>query len=693
MKTPPSKRLDLLITLLGLIGAAVFFGMYDRAFPAAALNLKLSRAEVAEQAEKVLSAYAYNASGYKFALIFSQDQMANIYVQRTLGIAGANERIQREALPIWYWQARWFRPQQQEEFQVQLAPDGQMVGFWHTLEETAAGANLDQAAARQRAEQFLTNGLSIDLTGWESVSASSEVRPNRTDHTFVWKQMNFSLGQSEHRISVTVQGERIGGYNNWLKIPEEFTRNYQEQRSKANLVTALSLLVGMVGFSAVGVLAAVAGIWRRQRVGRSALIAALLSSGIILLARLNVLPLYRNSYATTQNYTQFWIEIGLYSLLTIVSSYFFALFIWEGGDRIARMAWPRQDKILSLEGDRWMNLARSAWRGLMMAGILGGYVVLFYWVTTQFLGAWSPMDVEYSNLFATPLPALSVLESGIEPGIEEEGVFRLIGVSLILWLTRKRWLALLIPGVLFAFAHSSYVRDPFYLRGIEILLPAIFLYGLFFIRFGLVTTVVSHMTYNATLGMLPMLRSGEPYYVFNALLVILALLSPLLIGLIQGWRRRGRAQIEPSIQAARPEDLSSLTALTQGGDWASVLASPDWNVYLLKAGPQVVGAAAGRWNGPQRPADLSFIYVAPGWRERYWGSRLLDALRQRLAERGASQVSTSATASSTALLSFLTGQGFKTEQEHLTSPLSPSNPAWFRKDLPFLPGNIRRRLS
>lgn len=693
MKTTSSQRLDILITLLGLIGAAVFFGMYDRAFPAAALDLKLSRAEAGQRAKDILNGYAYDADGYQFVISFSQDRMANIYVQRTLGIGGANQRIQSESLPIWYWQARWFRPQQQEEFQVQLAPDGQMVGFWHTIEETGSGAKLDQAAARTLAERFLTYGVNLNLSEWESVSASSETRPNRIDHTFVWKRIGFSLGQSEHRLSVTVQGDKIGGYNDWIKIPEEFTRNYQEQRSKAGLITDLCLLVGMVGFGAIGMVAAVAGIWRRQRVGRAAKIAALSVGGAVLFSGLNELPLYTAYYNTTESYNQFWFEILFYGLLGIIVTYFYILLLWEGGDRLARLAWPRQDKILPLEGDRWLNLARSAWRGLMMAGILGGYVVLFYWGVTHFLGAWSPMDVDYSDLFATPLPAFSALTSGIQPAIEEEGLFRLVGIGLILWLTRKRWLALIVPGVLFAFAHSSYVRDPFYLRGIEILLPAIFLYGLFFMRFGLVTTVISHMTYNAVLGMLPMLRSGEPYYVFNALLVILALLAPLLVGLIQGWRRRGRPQSEPIISPAGAADLPGLTALTQGGDWASVLASPDWSIYLLKAGTQVVGAAAGRWHGPAQPVELSFIYIAPGWRERYWGSRLLDALRQGMTERGASRVTANIGTRYTALLSFLTGQGFKTEQERLSAPTVDSRPAWSRKDLTFLPGSFRRRLS
>ncbi len=692
------RRSDIIVTLLGLAGAVLFFSLYAQAFPAAALDLRLSRAEIEQRANQVLGGYAYNPDGYKFALTFSEDGMSSIYLQRTLGIAETNRRIQSERLPIWFWQARWFRPEQQEEFHLQLSPLGQVVGFWHTIPEDAPGGNLTQEQARQEAEKYLTQGMGLKLDDWEPVSANSDARPNRTDHTFVWKQRAFRLGESEHRISVSIHGDRVDGYNDWIKIPEEFTRNYQAQRNRASLLDSLSTLLGVSGFSLAAFVALLFGYWRRRRVSRAALIAVLLVGVVAVLAGLNELPLYQAGYNTTESYAQYWFEIILYGALGGVSLLLLILVLWEGGDRLAHLAWPRQDKILPLEGNRWANFTASAWRGLMMAGIMGGYTVGFYWLVTHFLGAWAPMDVDYSDIYATPLPALFAIVLGILPGIEEEAMFRLSGISLLKSLTGRTWLALFISGLLFAFAHASYVTEPYYLRGIELLLPAVLVFGLFFVRYGLVSTVIGHATYNATLGMLPMLRSGEPYFVFNGLLVALVLLSPLLLGLWQTWRRRKQPLLTPTIQPAEMTDCAGLEALTRGGDWAGVLQSPTSLVYSLKAGGQVVGVAVGQLCDPVQVASqspdptgkLSFVYIAPAWRERYWGSRLVEAVTQALHEKGAGLVHASLAARNQAALSFLTGQGFAVEQNILVQGRPASQRGWLSAHLPVLPGVFKR---
>ena len=64
----------------------------------------------------------------------------------------------------------------------------------------------------------------------------------------------------------------------------------------------------------------------------------------------------------------------------------------------------------------------------MIGGLVGAYKVLFYFVATQVLGGWSPMDVDYSNLYATPFPFLVPLRSGVIPALDEELFYRLIGI-------------------------------------------------------------------------------------------------------------------------------------------------------------------------------------------------------------------------------------------------------------------------
>jgi hypothetical protein len=106
-------------------------------------------------------------------------------LQRTLGVAETNRLVKAERLPIWTWNARWFKPQQQEEFSLELMPDGEVIGFSHTISETAPGAALDQDAARASAETYLTADRQLNLSDLELSSASSQEQPGgRVDHRF-----------------------------------------------------------------------------------------------------------------------------------------------------------------------------------------------------------------------------------------------------------------------------------------------------------------------------------------------------------------------------------------------------------------------------------------------------------------------------------------------------------------------------
>ncbi|MCK4450210.1 MAG: CPBP family intramembrane metalloprotease, partial [Anaerolineae bacterium] len=393
----------------------------------------------------------------------------------------------------------------------------------------------------------------------------------RTDHNFEWQRRDWDVGESELRLAVTVQGDEVGRYNYWLKVPETFQREFAQQRSVAQFINGLSFDVSFGLFGLILLLAFWKARWQIPKSFSAALGPALAVSAVIVLANLNELPLTKAWYNTTQEYALFWLN-RVYSILFAAAfNGAFVFVLWYLGRWMSKRVWPRQDRILPRRGDRWHLLARSGWRGLMLGLMMAGYVVLFYLVTTQFLGGWTPMSPDYSSAYATPLPFLGALETGLLPAMWEELMFRLLGISAVLWLTRSftrlpepacRFLALLAPGALWGFAHLSYIRDPFYLRGIELTLAAVLLEGLFFLRFDLTTTIVAHFVYNAGLGALPLLRSGEPYFVASGLVVIATMLAPMIPNAVQEIRRKLRGErrdvVPPGIRSGNRTDMEPL---------------------------------------------------------------------------------------------------------------------------------------
>jgi len=625
--------LESLITLLGVIGVILFLSFYDRALPNATIDLKYSREQISQLAESRLREFGFSPEGYHFALSFDEDNMASFYLQRTLGVEETNLRLANENWPIHYWTARWYKPQEKEEFYMTFSPQGEFLGFNHVIAEDMPGASITLDEAQTTAEGFLIQNSNWIASDWERVEASSKAMPaGRVDHTFVWKSKRFSAGESELRYTVIVQGDQIGYLRHWIKIPETFSRDFAAERDRAGFIDTIATILGMGGF----LMASVIGFAIAQPDARRILRPALLSGVVSLAASLNFIPLYRSYYNTTQDYTLFWIT-AVIGALAISFLYFSQVFIgWGGGQGISKLVWQAQDRILARGPSRWIEFSRSAWRGLALGGFNLGYVVMFYLFATHVLGWWSPVTAEYSDAYATPFPFLLAFETGLNAALTEELLFRLIGISFFLWIFRKqRWLAVLIPGVLWAFAHASYISYPIYARGVELTIHAIIM-GVIFLKFDLFTTIMAHFTYNMIITAMPLLRSSDPYFQFSGMVVLAVLVLPLLPGLYLTLKLRlSKSTSLPdafSISSIVEGDLPKLSAFPITADWQALLAQTNRVILCLRGGDEVIGFATGFTE--QDTANIDGVYVVPEWRRQYWGMKLLAAIQEHFKNQG-----------------------------------------------------------
>jgi GNAT superfamily N-acetyltransferase len=656
-----SRRFDVLLTLFGLLGIMLFLALYDEAFPDAAIDLTLSRDQIAQRADEYLKLQGYDVAAYESVLNFNQDSRASFYLQRTLGVAETNRLVKAERLPIWTWNARWFKPQQQEEFSLELMPDGEVIGFSHTISETAPGAALDLAAARVIAKKYLTADRQLGLSDLEETSASSQEQPGgRIDHRFEWKRRDLTVGDGDLRRSISVQGDRVGSYGYWLRVPEAWSRDFSAQRNIARAINNTAFISGFMLFIGIAAVALVVGGLRGAIEWSKAVRPALLVGSISLLAGLNYLSLYKAGYSTTDNYTLFWlgniVSIGFNAL----SDFILVAVLWLGGTYLAKQHWPRQDKVLP-RGDFWPTRSLYGWRGLMLGGISFGYVALFYVIAVKFFNGWTPLDPPGGYAIATPFPFLGPLAVGLIPATTEELMFRLVGITAVLLAFKKRWLALLIPAVLWAFAHTGYVTDPIILRGVELTLEAVVL-GLFVLRFGVFITIMSHFVYNAGLSALPLLRSSDPYFILSGLIVIAAMLAPIIPGAIVWLRRRARPIVPaaiPQIDLATLDDVERLAALNiEDTSWSTWLNDPAAVVVCARASPAIVGVAAGKIK-EDGGTEILTVYVDPAWRRQYLGSDLLDRLTATLRERGAKAVQITLKTGDERGIGFFANQGWR----------------------------------
>ncbi len=540
--------------IAGALGLTCYIQFFDRALPVASLNFRVDREQAHQAAEAYLHRLGYDLTDYESAQVFSYSSLPQVFLERTLGLEEAN-RLVREWVSVWYWNIRWFKPLQKEELRVRIDPGGRIVGFTHSILESDEGASLSEEDARVIAETFLIDMQGFQLDDYESIEASSIERPNRMDHTFTYRKKDFVVGDDGHyRLGVTVKGDKAGYFAEYLKVPETFSRNYREIRSRAGLLANIaSVFAFALGIAMVVVL--VRKYRQRTLIWRAALGVGILVAATSFLGVVNGYPLTRFGYDTTQSFVSFILTFIFYSCLlsAVLSGIMIALSGAAGGAAAQDVeGWKNPLARLSLRGWRSASFARITLVGYGLAFAHLGYVTIFYILGNDYLGVWSPAAMtQYSNTYSTYLPWIYPLLIGLLAATSEEFLFRLLAISLLIRWLKKPWLAVLIPAIVWAFLHANYPQEPIYIRGLELTVVGV-IFGLVFLRYGVWATIISHYVYNCFLGIYPMVQSDSLYFKVSGILAVAIIFIPAIpaiFGVITGRYK----EVEEPEEVSPPE--------------------------------------------------------------------------------------------------------------------------------------------
>jgi hypothetical protein len=538
--TSSEKRALLLWVAAGIVGLLFAHKYYFQAFPEASVNFKISREEALSRAQKFVKGLGENISGYKTSIIFDVDEDAKVYLERQLGLLEAN-RLMSSELNIWYWQVRFFKPLQEEEFEVRVSPLGQIVAYDHRIEEARAGAALDRAAAQSAAQNFLTAKLGMDLRGWDLLpeEANSKKQPNRVDWTFTWEKHGFRAKDAPYRLEATVEGDRFGGSEEFLKVPEAWQRSYRRMRSGNDTLAAV-FTVPYIALLAVALWFGIKLTLQGKTRWRGAILLGVVVAALVFLQGLNDWPLWSASYNTNDSYGTFLAgKLGGALVLAVLSALTITI-VLPGAEPLYRASWPerlRLSKAFRLGGLRSKEFFSASVVGLSLAAAHIGYVVAFYIVAGHF-GAWAPQELNFDNSVNTAFPWISGAAIGLLASTNEEFTFRLFAIPFFIKFTRSRWLAVIIPAFLWSFLHSNYPQEPAYIRGIEIGIVGV-VAGFVMLRWGIVATLIWHYTVDASLVGLLLVRSNSLYLKVFGIAFGVAALVPLAFGCVSCLTRGG----------------------------------------------------------------------------------------------------------------------------------------------------------
>ena len=556
----PLDRLDrkdakvlLMWIFAGMLGASVAYTYFFQAFPEASVDFRVPRSGALAIAKQFASAQGAKLDGYDSGIVFDLDNTAKTYLEREVGLQQANQMMANQ-VHIWYWETRFFRPLQKEEFDVRVDPAGDVVGYAHVLEEATPGARLERGAAQAAAESFLREGLHIDLSLYDfrEEEANFTDQPARRDWSFSWERRGFRAKDAPYRFIVRLAGDRVSGYNEFLKVPEAWKLDYERLRSSNNLFEYVALLP--YAFLVGGCLYVIVSLGRRGLLEwRIGLAFGVFITLLYFVMTMNQWPLDRVEYDTNSPYSSFFLShLGRAALTSIVSALLVVLAIVPG-EPLYRTFQPdklRLDMGFRLPGIGTKEFFRANVIGICLAAAHIGYITLFYIISRK-LGAWAPEDLNYENVVSTYVPWVYPLTIGIYAATSEEFLFRLFAIPFLLRTTKSRFLAIVLPALFWGFLHSNYPQEPAYIRGLEVGFIGI-VAGLVLIRSGIWATLIWHYTVDAFLISTSLLRSHGAYLRLSGAVVGGAALIPLAIASISYAARGGFVSDESLLNKTRP---------------------------------------------------------------------------------------------------------------------------------------------
>ncbi len=541
----------IILTIFSIAGAIFTYRFFPMAYPLVNLDLQMDRQTAMTAAEQFSGILNLGPADFDQAASFDLDNKFQNYVELEAGGAEAFSAVLDEKIYYPYtWHVRHYRESEVNETEIRFTPGGEPYGFVETLSEKAPGAALIPDSARVIAEQNARLFLKTDLSVYNLVETSKEVRPGgRVDHTFVYERADVKTGDAHYRMRLVVSGDKFTELTHFVKIPEAFSRRYSEMRSSNETISA-GALVGMIIFYFLGGMIIGLFFLIRQRwiIWRKPLFWGIFVALLQILNSLNRWPLSWMRYDTALSAQGFVMQQIVGLLVSFIGLTIFFTLSFMAAESLTRKAFPNHLRFWNI----WSKDTASSpvvwgqtFGGYLAVGLFFAFDIGLYFFASRYLGWWSPSEALFEpDILASYFPWLSSITISFQAGFMEECLFRAIpiaGAALIgqKYGHRKAWIfaAFILQAVIFGAAHANYPQQPAYARLVELIIPSIG-FGLVYLYFGLLPGIILHFAVDVVWFALPLFVSTAPGIWADRLMVFILVLVPLWVILFARLRSK-----------------------------------------------------------------------------------------------------------------------------------------------------------
>lgn len=524
---------DWILALAAIAAAVLFFLSLDRLWPLAEIDLTRGGESLVPVARGALLEHGVSTLQAESASALSVHDEILDYAERTFGRTQTQQWI-REGLPIYMYRV-WFRTAgDPDTSSVTIHPVTGVIGWGRTLQDDAPGTSLPEEAAFSLATSAL--GMAVENPDvWEPAGSVERELPERRDHVFLWERWISRRPELRERVSITISGDQITRVGRELVLPESARRQMRERQAPVAALQISSFLLMAVAV----VIAFVVFLTRLRdgsaRLGPAARIVAVIAVCFLVtqsMRHADLLlgwdPLWPRWIANFQSLG--WMSAqGAWVMLVL-------FVVIAAGDALDRETGSlRGLSIQRLAAGRILDpsVAHASLRGFAIGLICGAVLTLAVLLLELTAGGWSgiqPRGFFFMALNSTA-PTLATLLYFLMVALVEELSYRYFAGTLLLSRGRRRWIAIVIPALLYGASHTGLPFippvEPFW--GRALVFTAIgAVWGWAFLRYDALTVVFSHWAGDLFIFNWPRLASGEPDLVLKS---ALAIATPLLPGI------------------------------------------------------------------------------------------------------------------------------------------------------------------
>lgn len=621
----------IVLALVCVSAAIVAYRYFPRAFPLVSLDIRMDRELALRSARTLAAERQIGPESARQAASFGVAHDVQTFVELEGGGKDAFARLLTEGLYSPYtWRVRHFKERQAHEATFRFRPDGRPVGFVEKIHEDTPGAALSGDWARGIAEAAAAGAWQVRFAPLTPVEQSQERRPGgRVDHTFVYERSDRRLGDlsavahgakedGRYRLRLVVSGHRLTELTWFIRIPEGFSRRYDEMRAANSAVGAGSAIAMLLLYGVGGVALGIFLLLRRRALlWRPALVAAIAIAALQWLAMLNAWPLEWMQYDTAIAAREFALQFLAMSVLGFVAITGMLTLTFMAAEGLTRLAFGHHPQLWQL----WRRDAAASREvvgrvvaGYLLVGLFFAYEVALYFAATRRFGWWTPSEaLMHPDVLATYAPWLAAIAPSLMAGVWEECLFRavpLAGAALIgdRLGHRRLWIgaAMIVQAIVFGAGHAEYPTQPAYARAVELVIPSL-AFGAIYLRYGLLPGIVLHYAFDVVWFALPLFVADAPGIFAQRVVVVLLTFAPLLMIAWQRRRTRAWTTLPNALRNEAwtpPEALPPPVVVTRPVE--PVAASPRTVAVLIGAGAvaAVAWAATTTFRSPVPPLSI-----------------------------------------------------------------------------------------